>query len=460
MNNKKIRYTIVILIILVLILLLSKPIYRGLNKHKNEIPLTTEKEMENSDEITEAPSEKEIEEETTSSLSSNEEQKEENTSLETEKEQTKEQEQNIITPTPQKEENTSFETEKEQTKEQEHNIITPTPQKEEPQDKIYFLNTGTSDAIVLQSNGEYAMIDTGDVSSRDYVTSFLKKHNIEKLNFIIISHFHTDHYGGLTPIMSEFQVDKLYIKKYNGYDSGTDKGTDAADDYIVNYRETNKRRYNTYKELCNQKNTQFLEINDNNQNDAINQGVKFGNFKLSFYNRADCLKSFITNEGDYCLKSKNCSENINSIVIYGEIKNKKIYFSGDIENQKVYTDSTHAKLYKEKNVENEIALSVKNTKLYNGSIDLYKASHHGFINNNTGTAINYLQPKIAVVTNKVEKYNQYLSSDYPRKDTQTGKESYLKNLQRQVNSNIFVTGNGDVVVTISNDGSLNIGYDQ
>ena len=321
-------------------------------------------------------------------------------------------------------------------------------------DKIYFLNTGTSDAIILESNGQYGMIDTGDVSSREYVISFLKKKQINKLNFIIITHFHTDHYGGLTPIMNEFTVGKIYIKKYNGYDSQTDKGISATDEYIEDYRETNKRRYNTYKELANQKNIQFIEINDDNQNDSVNQGISLENIRLSFYNRADRLKSFTTGEIDYCLKSKNCSENVNTIVIYGEVRNKKIYFSGDIENQVVYTDDTHSVVYQEKKVENEIALSVKNTKLTNGTIDLYKASHHGFVNNNTGTAINYLQPKSAVVTNNIEKYTQYLSSDYPRADTTTGRDSYLNNLLKYVNGNMYVTGNGDIVVSIDSDGNM------
>ncbi len=326
------------------------------------------------------------------------------------------------------------------------------------ENKIYYLNTGTSDAIILQSNNEFGMIDTGDSASREYVINFMKELKIKKLNFILITHFHSDHYCGLDPILKQFEVSKLYIKEYKGIDSQTSKGTSATDQEIKEYRNSNKKLYNYYKTLATTQGTKVLEINSKNQNNAINQGTSLGEFKLSFYNRSDRLSSFIQEDGtDWCLLSKNCNENINTIVVYGEINGKKLYFSGDIENQTIYTDSTHKVVYQEKKVENEIALSVKNTKLKtkNDKIDIYKASHHGFINNNTGTAINYLKPQNVIITNKLNKYTQYKNGDYPRKDTTPTNQTYLENLVNYVGEkNVYVTGNGTVIANIDKIGNI------
>ena len=70
--------------------------------------------------------------------------------------------------------------------------------------KIHFLNTIWSDAIVLESNGKYCMVDTGSSFYYPMVEKHLKDLGVEKLEFIILTHFHTDHYGNLKNIINDF----------------------------------------------------------------------------------------------------------------------------------------------------------------------------------------------------------------------------------------------------------------
>ena len=57
-------------------------------------------------------------------------------------------------------------------------------------DKIHFLKANWCDITVLESEGKYALIDTGFKGSFYTIDSFLKSQGVNKLEFIFLSHFH------------------------------------------------------------------------------------------------------------------------------------------------------------------------------------------------------------------------------------------------------------------------------
>ena len=79
-------------------------------------------------------------------------------------------------------------------------------------------NTHFSDAILLESNGKYAMIDMSTkYNYNKYVKKYLKELGVKELEFVIITHLHTDHVGGLTTYLNEkshdFTIKKVYFKR-------------------------------------------------------------------------------------------------------------------------------------------------------------------------------------------------------------------------------------------------------
>ena len=78
--------------------------------------------------------------------------------------------------------------------------------------KIHFLNTIWSDAIISEKNNHFAFVDTGSKFYYPMIENYLYEHNITKIDFIILTHFHNDHYGNIENIIYNFQVDKLYLK--------------------------------------------------------------------------------------------------------------------------------------------------------------------------------------------------------------------------------------------------------
>ena len=76
---------------------------------------------------------------------------------------------------------------------------------------------GVNDSILLESYGKHAMIDTNTSSNyKNYVKPYLKQLNIKELEFVVITHLHSDHYGGLYEYLNEvtndFKIKKVYFK--------------------------------------------------------------------------------------------------------------------------------------------------------------------------------------------------------------------------------------------------------
>lgn len=90
--------------------------------------------------------------------------------------------------------------------------------------KIYFFNAGKADAILIEKNDKYIMIDTGEESLSEEILDYFKKNNIKKLDYLIITHFDKDHVGSASSIIDNIEIGKVlqsnYIKDsvyYNNY---------------------------------------------------------------------------------------------------------------------------------------------------------------------------------------------------------------------------------------------------
>ena len=83
--------------------------------------------------------------------------------------------------------------------------------------RIHFINVGEGDSILLEIEGKSALIDTGNLISGPRLVKYLKGKGIEKLNYLILTHPHPDHIGGVFFILPGLKVEKIYD---NGQDLG------------------------------------------------------------------------------------------------------------------------------------------------------------------------------------------------------------------------------------------------
>ena len=77
--------------------------------------------------------------------------------------------------------------------------------------RVHFLDVGYADAIFIEFPDQTNMIiDVGDESSGEKVTAYLKKRNITRIDTVLITHPHQNHFGGLGTLMREIPIGRFF----------------------------------------------------------------------------------------------------------------------------------------------------------------------------------------------------------------------------------------------------------
>lgn len=105
--------------------------------------------------------------------------------------------------------------------------------------KIRMLDIGQGDAFLLEKDGKFVLIDSGDVEHREALTRLLQKYKVKELSKVIITHPHADHLGGMNAVFKNFKVDALY-------DDGMPAGTGTYKNYLTMIK-SKKIPYKTLK---------------------------------------------------------------------------------------------------------------------------------------------------------------------------------------------------------------------
>ncbi len=79
--------------------------------------------------------------------------------------------------------------------------------------EVHFIDVGQADAALILSDNESMLIDGGNPGDSNLIAAYLKKHNIGHLNYIVCTHAHNDHVGGLPGALSVVSVGKVYAPK-------------------------------------------------------------------------------------------------------------------------------------------------------------------------------------------------------------------------------------------------------
>ncbi len=77
---------------------------------------------------------------------------------------------------------------------------------------VHFLDVGQGDSEFIElPNGETMLIDAGEAEEGKTVSSDLKKIGVRNITYLVATHPHSDHIGGLAEVLSQFVVENVYM---------------------------------------------------------------------------------------------------------------------------------------------------------------------------------------------------------------------------------------------------------
>lgn len=278
----------------------------------------------------------------------------------------------------------------------------------ERKDCIHFLSTGSSDAILIESDGHFALVDCAEDNDNprgfdelvykgyeQEILSYLKKYASKDgkvyLDFVIGTHSHSDHIGGFDTVIADedVTVGRAYLKTY--------------DESKINSHEVeawdNKEVYEQMVDALNKKNTPIIS-------DITETQFKLGNFDITLFNT------------EYDNSGNIVGENDNAIGTLIEKNGARVFLAADIDN---FTGD-----------EDRLGPQI-------GKVNILKVGHHSYSGSTSTNWLKTLSPDICIVTN-----------NFDSTDKRT-----LRRISRVAKSPILVTGkeNG-VIASIDDNGEI------
>ena len=122
--------------------------------------------------------------------------------------------------------------------------------------EVHFIDVGQADSALIECDGETMMIDGGNVADSNVVAAYLKKEDVTELNYVVCSHAHEDHVGGLSGALSVTKADNIYAPK----------------------TETNTKAYKNFKKKAEEQNVEITgiknKVDESNGNTLDEEKIK------------------------------------------------------------------------------------------------------------------------------------------------------------------------------------------
>ena len=218
---------------------------------------------------------------------------------------------------------------------------------------IRFIDVGQGDAALIECDGHHMLIDGGDQKHGINVYNALEQERIRRLDILVISHFHEDHYAGISDAIKNVTKIDLVLSNDDTYRNG--KGEDEDVDF-----EDSKAEKSVFADF----------------NHAISMaGVK----KITIPRNGEKYKlgRAVVEVVDVASEKNN-----DSLVLLITYKNTRFLFTGDIE----------------ESAQRRISEKYTNESDSEYKIDLIKMPHHGSCTDSLYRFLRTFMPDYVVIS--------------------------------------------------------------
>lgn len=93
--------------------------------------------------------------------------------------------------------------------------------------RLHFIDVGQGDCTLIESNGEYMLIDAGEKSEEEKVKSYLTDMDIKDFKYVIATHPHSDHIGSMAEVLNNFNVENIILPEVSANTATFERMADA-----------------------------------------------------------------------------------------------------------------------------------------------------------------------------------------------------------------------------------------
>ena len=201
--------------------------------------------------------------------------------------------------------------------------------------RITFFDVGKGDAILIETDEHSVLIDSGYDDTAGVILNYLAKQNVQRLDYMILTHFDKDHVGGADWILETVEVGEVLQPDY----------------------ESEAKQYLQYQETMKDKEKQAY---------LVTQTERFSFDGVDFLVYPPQQEEYEEEDNDF------------SLVVSMTYGSRSFLFAGDCERERL----------KELLRQTEFSLSH----------DVLKVPHHGKKEKNTEEFLRAVSPTIAVFT--------------------------------------------------------------
>ena len=101
---------------------------------------------------------------------------------------------------------------------------------------VYFIDVGQADAIYIKDGNSNMMIDAGNNADGKLLVKYLHSLNVRGFKYVVGTHAHEDHIGGMDDIINNFKIDSFYMPEAISTSKTFEDVLDALDKNKVTFQ--------------------------------------------------------------------------------------------------------------------------------------------------------------------------------------------------------------------------------